>query len=168
MSPLSHSVGPPPDCLDKGLPVHGRGACANFTLQSAHGFTIEFRRLFTPLPRQIRPSGCCDCRIAASALGATTWTIVRHDGPNHLGLWHCSDRSFCTWNHVWIGYCDGSSFSGRVDGTHQVCCRHHATSCATCRSTAGLKRWSNLVSPTGGGWGLSLPFNCRTGPALNS
>jgi len=26
---------------------------------------------------------------------------------------------FCTWGHVFIGYCDGSSFSGRVEGTHQ-------------------------------------------------
>ena len=37
--------------------MHGRGACANFTLQSAHGFTLECRCSFTPLPRQIRPSG---------------------------------------------------------------------------------------------------------------
>eukprot|EP00040_Diaphanoeca_grandis_P028198 m.162258 g.162258 ORF g.162258 m.162258 type:complete len:518 (-) comp31270_c0_seq1:36-1589(-) len=26
---------------------------------------------------------------------------------------------FCTWSHVFIGYCDGSSFSGRVEGLHQ-------------------------------------------------
>ena len=32
----------------------------------------------------------------------------------------CTDNpDFCTWNHVFVGYCDGSSFSGRVEGLHQ-------------------------------------------------
>ena len=52
-----HSVGSCPNCLDKGLPVHGRGTCADFMLKSAHGYTIECRPSFTPLPRQSRPSG---------------------------------------------------------------------------------------------------------------
>ena len=34
-SELVHSVGSPPKCLDKGLWLYGRGACADFTLQSA-------------------------------------------------------------------------------------------------------------------------------------
>lgn len=41
-----HSVGSPPNCLDKSLHVHGRGACG------------------TPVPRQIRPSGL-SCMIPA-------------------------------------------------------------------------------------------------------
>ena len=52
-----HSVESPPNCLDKGLPGHCRGACADSTLKSAHGFAIERRYSFAPLPRQIRPSG---------------------------------------------------------------------------------------------------------------
>ena len=46
-----HSVGSPPNCLDKGLLVHGRGACADFTLKSVHGFTIECRHSFTPFAK---------------------------------------------------------------------------------------------------------------------
>ena len=61
-----HSVGSP---ADKGLPVHGRGAWADFTLKSAHCFTIECRCSFTPLPRQIRPSGrCYSCCLAMLAI----------------------------------------------------------------------------------------------------
>ena len=41
-------LGSPPNCPDKGLPAHGRGACAHFTLDSAHGFTVA--ALLTPLP----------------------------------------------------------------------------------------------------------------------
>lgn len=33
---------------------------------------------------------------------------------------NCTENpDFCSWNHVFIGYCDGSSFSGGVEGTHE-------------------------------------------------
>ena len=43
--------------------MHGRGACVHFTLQSAHGFAIECRCAFSPLPRQIRPGGRLTARL---------------------------------------------------------------------------------------------------------
>ena len=36
----------PSNFLDKGLPLHGGGACAYFTPKFGHGFTIEHGYLF--------------------------------------------------------------------------------------------------------------------------
>jgi len=54
---------------------------------------------------------------SSKSWGATTSCYGACDG---ILSRNCTENpDFCEWNHVFIGYCDGSSFSGRVDGLHE-------------------------------------------------
>jgi hypothetical protein len=81
------------------------------------------------LNRALPGQACCCCAAAAASTASTASGVVAArrlsrsrcacGGCVCMGPYGGGAADFCTWNHVWVGYCDGSSFSGQVEGLHQ-------------------------------------------------